>query len=141
MIKEIFDIEPKQKNSFLIFLAILPLTFLQLYLFKPQLLDKGTFIVIGICLALSVCWYIVSIIPALIFFNATANKEEKQDVRVESVLIICGLLSIAWIILLTYIAYELASNYKNFIRGSILIIILRCIFWLVIGRIRNSKES
>jgi len=138
MIKEIFDIEPKQKNSFLIFLAILPLTFLQLYLFKPQLIEKGAFIVVGICLALSVCWYIVSIIPALIFFNATASHEEKHEVRVESVLIICGLCAIAWIILLTYIAYELGCNYKNFIRASIFIIVIRSIFWFIIGRVRNS---
>ncbi|MDO7174248.1 hypothetical protein [Mariniflexile sp. AS56] len=140
MIKEIFDIEPVQKNSLIIFLGILPITFLQLYLFKPELIDKGVFVVIGSCLALTVCWYIINILPLTLFLEAIVDNDVNL-VRYDTIIFLLGLLAIAWIILFTYIAYEFNLTFKNFIRCSIGMSFLRCIFWIVYSLIPNQKKT
>jgi hypothetical protein len=69
MIKEIFDIEPIQKNNLLSLTGISFLSFLQLYLFKNEILEKNTLEIIGISLSLTVCWSILNIPPLLFFIN------------------------------------------------------------------------
>ncbi|MES2239306.1 MAG: hypothetical protein V4497_03495 [Bacteroidota bacterium] len=137
MIKEIFDIEPVQKNSLIIFLALLPLTFLQIYIFKPEIIDKGVFIISGICLALSVCWYVISLLPLIVFLKVSVVYDEDET---KTIVFIAGILGLAWIILLTYISYELNLTFRNFIRGSIIMVLLRTLFWCVSYIISKRKK-
>ena len=142
MIKEIFDIEPIQKNSLIVFISILSISFLQIFLFKNEILEKSAFEIIGVCLGLTVCWYIASILPMVLFVKATEDEEDRQNgLQLDLVIIVCGLLALAWIILLTYIAYEFDLTFKMFIRGSIAVIILRSVFWFVYGLITNRKKT
>ena len=142
MIKEIFDIEPVQKNALIVFLCIFCLSFLQIYLFKDELLDKGAFQVIGFSLGLSVCWLVSSLLPVVLFVKALEDEEDRKNgLIMDRVVMICGLLVLGWIIILTYVAFELNLSFKNFIRGSILTIILRSIFWLIYGLIVKRKRQ
>ena len=142
MIKEIFDIEPIQKNSLIVFISILSISFLQVFLFKHEILDKSAFEIIGVCLGLTVCWYIGSILPMTLFVKATEDEEDRQNgLQLDIVVIVCGLLALGWIILFTYIAYELNLSFKNFIRGSIAIILIRSLFWFIYGLIADRKKT
>ena len=142
MIKEIFDIEPIQKNSLIIFICFLPISFLQIFLFKNELLDKSAFEIIGICLGITVCWCISNIPPMLFFVKSMEDEETKKNgLKLDVVVIVCGILALCWIILLTYIAYEFNLSFKNFIRGSIAVILLRLLFWFIYGLITDRKKT
>ena len=142
MIKEIFDIEPVQKNSLIIFLAIFCLSFLQIFLFKNELMEKGAFEIVSLCLGLTVCWYVVSILPMALFVKATEDDEDRKNgLQVDLVIMVCGLLALSWIIVLTYIAYEFNLTFKDFIRGSIVVVFLRSLFWFFYGLIANRKKT
>jgi len=95
MIKEIFDIEPIQKNALLSFTSISFLSFLQLYLFKNEIFDKSSFEIIGISLSLTVCWSVLNIPPLLFFYKAEADEDQK-DVQIdyEKAIFVFGLLAI-----------------------------------------------
>ncbi|WP_233862653.1 hypothetical protein [Tenacibaculum piscium] len=135
MIKEIFEIEPIQKNSLIMFVGIFCLSFLQLYLFKNETLDKGVFIVTGLCLSLAVCWSIINILPLLFFSIFIEEKEKNNGIKIiliaEKIVFFLGLMAIGWTILLTYICYELDFCFKNFIRVSILASFIRTLFWFI----------
>ena len=77
MIKEIFDIEPIQKNTLLSLTSISFLSFLQLYLFKNEIFDESPFEIIGISLALTVCWSILNV-PPLLFFIMQRHQITKM---------------------------------------------------------------
>ena len=141
MIKEIFDIEPIQKNALLSLTSISFLSFLQLYLFKNEIFDKSPFEIIGISLALTVCWSILNVPPLIFFYNAEApDNENDVQIQFEKVIFIFGVLAIGWITLLTYVSYELKLCFKDFIRLSILTSIVRTIFWLIFGTIKDHKN-
>jgi len=146
MIKEIFDIEPKQKNVLIILVGIFGLSFLQLYLFQKSIFDIGIFFSLGISLGLTVCWTILNI-PSLIlcFLSIIAPdlKSDKTDDTYNYNLIIftLGLLALGWISLLTFIAYELDFTFKYLLRLAVLMSILRTIFWYVFGTIRDRKSK
>jgi hypothetical protein len=143
MIKEIFDIEPIQKNALLSLTSISFLSFLQLYLFKNEIFDESSFEIIGVSLALTVCWSMLNIPSLLFFYKAEIDENEnKNDVQIdyEKAIFVFGLLAIGWITLLTYISYELKLCFKDFIRLSILTSILRTIFWLKFGTIKDHKK-
>jgi hypothetical protein len=142
MIKEIFDIEPIQKNALLSLTSISFLSFLQLYLFKNEIFDESPFEIIGISLALTVCWSILNIPPFAFFYNAeTANQENDDQIEFDKVIFIFGILAVGWITLLTYISYELKLCFKDFIRLSIFVSASRTIFWLLFGIIKNHRSK
>lgn len=144
MIKEIFDIEPIQKNALISFVGISFLSFLQLYIFKNELLDRSSFEIIGISLAMAVCWTILNIPSLIVFYNSEAPEEDISKERIinyEKVIFIFGILILSWITLLTYISYELGLCFKDFIRLSIFISIIRFLFWLIYGAFKKSKVN
>jgi len=145
MIKEIFDIEPRQKNTIIIIVGIFGLSFLQLYLFKKTIFDIGIFFSIGVSLGLTVCWTMLNI-PSLILnylavFDSPDNNKNDQ-INYEIVIFIFGLLALGWISLLTYVAFELNFNFRYFIRLSVLTSIIRTLFWftwLIVKNLINKK--
>ena len=142
MIKEIFDIEPIQKNTLLSLTSISFLSFLKLYLFQNEIFDESPFEIIGISLALTVCWSILNVPPLLFFYNAqTPDNENDIQIQYEKVIFIFGVLAIGWITFLTYVSYELKLCFKDFIRLSILTSIIRTIFWLIFGTIKDHKRK
>ncbi|MFT7900987.1 hypothetical protein VBY74_13510 [Tenacibaculum ascidiaceicola] len=73
-----------------------------------------------------------------LFVYATEGEEDRQNgLQLDIVVLVCGLLTLSWIILLTYIAYELNLS---FIRGSITIILIRALFWFIYAVISNRKK-
>lgn len=46
-LKEIFEAEPIQKNALIIFIGMIFISFLQIYLFEPQLMDKNILLPMG----------------------------------------------------------------------------------------------
>jgi hypothetical protein len=142
MIKEIFDIEPIQKNALLSLTSISFLSFLQLYLFKNDIFNNSPFEIIGISLSLTVCWSILNIPPLYLFFHAESPERENVDqIEYEKVIFIFGFLAIGWITVLTYISYELKLCFKDFIRLSIITSITRCGFWLIYGAIKHHRRK
>ncbi len=108
MIKEIFEIDPKQKNVLIIIIGIFGLSFLQLYLFKKSIFDIGILFSIGISLGLTVCWTMLNV-PSLAFFhgvltNPSPNEESPSAIN-NQIIFLLGLVSLAWISLLTFISY------------------------------------
>jgi hypothetical protein len=144
MIKEIFDIEPKQKNVLIILVGIFGLSFLQLYLFKPSIFELSIFFSLGISLGLTVCWSALNI-PSLIlcFYVMTGGANEKNSEKYNYNLIIftLGLLAIGWISLLTYIGYEFNFTFMYLFRLAVLMTIIRIIFWYIFGTILDRKTK
>lgn len=145
MIKEIFEIEPRQKNLLIILFAITSLSFLQIYLFSPSTFDKGAFTVIGLSLALMVCQSIMYFLPSTLLLFATVDDflDEDPDTDKKRIFML-GLFQIALIVLVTYIAFEIGCSFRNFIRASIASAVLQSIIWIIVGIIidrRDSKKS
>ena len=141
MIKEIFDIEPRQKNLLIILFAITSLSFLQIYLFSPATFDKGAFTVIGLSLALMICWSIMNL-PSLFFCYLFLDEEADITTKIDlKQIFFFGLIAIAWITVLTYASYELNLSFKWFIRVSIGISILRTALWFILVQIRNKNNT
>jgi hypothetical protein len=144
MIKEIFEIETKQKNTLIILIGIFGLSFLQLYLFKKSIFDIGIFFSIGVSFGMTICWSILNI-PSLVVFAAIVDSKSPNIIFDENhrkfVLFSLGLIALGWIATLTYIAYELNLNFKYFLRLSICVSIIRVLFWVIYGSIkyRNTK--
>ena len=93
-------------------------------------------------MGLTICWYTASIVPLMLFVKATVDEEDRKNgIQVDLVVIICGFIALAWIILLTYTAYELNLNFKKFIRISIVVFILRSFFWFIYGIIAKKRNS
>lgn len=145
MIKEIFDIEPIQKNTLILFLALFFITFLQVFLFKPEIFEKGVFITIGISLALTVSWTILNIPSMIMFVIVTQWKEgklpSKKSLILENVVLTAGIIIIGWILMLTYISYELDLSFKTLIRIGILISFIKFLLWTIINFIESPKNK
>ena len=139
MIKEIFEIEPVQKNTLIIFIAIFSLSFLQLYLFKHSIFEENYFVIIGVCIGLSVCWSIINM-PPLVFYHAFLlhGKNNIKTTGLNYIIFKFGLLAIGWIILLTYIGYEYKFCFKELIRFSILLSFIKTFIWFILGIKRNK---
>ena len=86
MIKEIFEIEPIQKNSLIIFFGILFLSFLQLYIFKHNIFEEGIFVTVGISLAISICWIVLNILSVFIFFNLMSDEKDNSELFYDRIL-------------------------------------------------------
>lgn len=114
MIKEIFEIEPRQKSSAIIFTALCFISFLQLYLFKKNLFDENAYIVIGITLSLNVCWSAIHIIPAAILIVSEANRRD-GDIQYANMLFAAGLIILIWMIFITYRGYHYKMTISEFI--------------------------
>jgi len=142
MIKEIFEIEPKQKNILIILVGIFGLSFLQLYLFKDSIFDLGIIQTVGIALGLTVCWTILNIPSIILCFGALTNFENKDDsLNYDLIIFTFGLLAIGWISLLTFIAYELELSFKWFLRISVGVSVLRITTWFFIALIKNKRSG
>ena len=141
MIKEIFEIEPIQKNSLIVFIGICFLSFLQLYIFKKEIiLNQSIFVVIGLMFSISVCWTVLNLF-SLSFFFSKVNSNDFEKVYYDKVIFAFGFLGICWICILTYVGYELNLTFKNFIRLSILVCLIRTLFWFILDSIPEKKEK
>jgi hypothetical protein len=141
MIKEIFEIEPIQKNSLIIFIGILFLSFLQLYIFKHNIFEEGIFVTVGISLSFSICWIILNILSVFIFFNYISGENDKSELFYDKIIFLFGLLILFWISLLTYIGYELELSLKDFLRMSIMVCFIRTFFWFVLDSLPKKKKN
>lgn len=112
MIREIFEIEPKQKNALIIYSGISLISFLQIYIFKRELIDENFLIVLMTSLALGVCWLVLNMIPLIIIIAAWARDGK---LIFENVIFGIGILVIAGLILLTYLGYLDNLSFKDFI--------------------------
>lgn len=142
MIKEIFEIEPIQKNSLIIFFGILFLSFLQLYIFKHNILEEGIFVVVGVSLAISICWIILNILSVIIFFYlVNGDSNNNSELFYDRIVFFFGLLVIFWISLLTYIGYELNLTFKEFLRLNIVVSASRTFLWFILNLIPKKKKK
>lgn len=144
MIKDIFEIEPIQKNSFIMFLSVLCLSFLQIFIFKRKIIEESSFVSIGVALGLSVCWVVSHLTGFYAFFynsRVGVNVEENDEILYERVALGFGLTLLFWMSLLTYIGYELQFSFKNFIRFSVSIMLTKSIFWFIVLIIRKARHN
>ncbi len=143
MIKEIFDIEPIQKNSLIGFLSICCISFLQLFLFKREIIESNSFLTIGLVLGLSISWVIIQLPSYILFVECTIKKEDdNENLLYDRIALTFGIFLLMWMIILTYIAYEFNLDFKSFIRISIILMIIKSLFWgisLIIKNGRNAK--
>lgn len=139
MIKDIFDIEPIQKNAVVMFLAISCICFLQLYIFKREIFNDNLFISVGLSFAMAICWIIVQL-PSFILIFLVSRVNDDKPLKEENVALAFGVFLLFWIIILTYIGYELDLSYKNFIRVVITVMFTRMLFWIVYLIIKNGKK-
>ena len=142
MIKEIFDIEPIQKNSLIVFFSICCISFLQLFLFKREIIENNSFLAIGLILGLSLSWVILQL-PSLILFARYVIRDdpENNDLLYDRITLSLGILLLVWMIILTYIAYELNLDFRSFIRISIIFMIVKTLFWLICLIFKNGKNA
>jgi hypothetical protein len=141
MIKEIFDIEPILKNLLIVFLCVCCISFLQLFLFKREIIVNNSFLTIGLILSLSVSWTIAQLPSLILFANCVIkNENENNDLLFDRIALCLGILLIGWMIILTYIAYELNLDFKSFIRISIVVMIIKSLFWGICVIIKNGKK-
>jgi hypothetical protein len=144
MIKELFDIESKQKNVLLIAVCIFGLSFLQLYLFKKSIFDIGIFFTLGISLGLTVCWTILNI-PSLALFhgiithNTTGSKISSADSNFA--IFILGLVALAWISALTFVSYLSNLTFKDFLLISVAVSVVRTLTWFIIRYFQYRKSK
>ena len=140
MIKELFDIEPVQKNVLIVLIGIFFVSFLQLFLFKNEILNESVFIIFGISMALTVCWSVLNILPLFFFFTYLSDGEQGNTI-LEKMVFNLGFLALAWFILLTYISYELNLSYNVLVKILVFSSILRTIFWFVVVIIKSNKKQ
>ena len=112
MIKDFFEIETKQKNTFLIFLGLTLISFLQIFIFKKDVLKDNFFIVFGLSLAIALCWTILNMLPIMFIVIAWTDN---HNVIYEKFIFGSGILIIAGQILLTYLAYKEHLTFEEFI--------------------------
>tara|TARA_R110002167_G_scaffold53406_1_gene153248 strand:- start:1098 stop:1544 length:447 start_codon:yes stop_codon:yes gene_type:complete len=144
MIKEIFEIEPIQKNSLIIFIGIFLLSFLQIFLFKRELLNESSFLILGISLSIALCWSLLNVLPLYCFFLATKESDRKtpnQEIMWEKVIVVLGFLCLCWILLITYISYEFEFSLKKLIRISIILSIIRSFFWFIFEIVARKNRK
>ncbi|TRX15826.1 hypothetical protein [Flavobacterium franklandianum] len=142
MIKEIFDIEPIQKNSLIVFLSVCCISFLQLFLFKREIIENNSFVTIGLILGLSISWVILQL-PSLVLFAKFVIRDDvkNNDLLFDRIALTLGILLLVWMITLTYIAYELNLDFRSFIRISITFMIMKTLFWGIFVIIKNGKNA
>jgi len=146
MIKELFDIEPIQKNTLIMFLALFCVSFLQIYLFKQDVIEKGIFLTIGVSLALTVAWTVLNLPSMIVFISIIQRKQRRSiiggSVIKEYIVLGAGFIIIGWVLLLSYVAYELELEFKNLIRAGLFISFFKLVLWSVISyKERPGKED
>jgi hypothetical protein len=142
MIKDIFEIESKQKNALLSIIGITFICFLQLYLFKENILKKSSLEIIGVCLSLTVCWLLLNIVPLVLFMIFTTNyPNEIKGFQYEKLIAVLGIIALFWVSFLTYISYELKLCFKELIRIGIISTIFRILFWSGMLFFTNQKDK
>ena len=135
-IDKFFKIDPKQKNPTLIFLSIVGLCFLQLYIFKKDILLYGISFTIGISIGLAICTMLINFIPAYFYyiFGELTDKTKYDDnnpLDIGYLTFSLGIYSIFWISLTTFVSYEIGLSFKCFIRLMIAFSILRSLYWTI----------
>lgn len=137
--KDFIDIEPILKNSLIVFLSVCCISFLQLFLFKREFIENNAFLTIGLILSLSVSWVIAQL-PSLILFARYVLKHnnDNNDLLFDRITLCLGILLLGWMIILTYIGYELNLDFRSFIRISIILMILKSLFWGICVIIKNK---
>ncbi|MEQ8421608.1 MAG: hypothetical protein RIB64_16485 [Arenibacter algicola] len=133
-IKEFFDIEPIQKNGLLIFGFAFLVAYLQLFLFKTDFSDLDKFDKIILSLSVAVCW-IVSELPTYFFFMNSKwmkwkNKGKVFDLIPDRIVASFGFTLILWMVILTYIGYEFDFNLNKFIRGCLIWMFAKSLYWM-----------
>ena len=136
MIKEIFEIEPKQKNVLIIIVGIFGLSFLQLYLFKPSVFDFGILFTVGVALGLTVCWIILNIFPIFILhgiFTHDSPKSKPSPFESNLAIFLLGIIDLSCISSLTFVAYIFEFTFKKLLLISVT---LSFIFTLILAAMR-----
>ena len=141
MIKEVFEIEPIQKNSLITLGCLTCISYLQLDLFSHHLKLDNIFTSLMISFALSICWIVSNSISCYYYFQFIIydRKSESKSPVIDRVILIVGTLTVSWVILFTYIGYEFQLTFKNFIRVSLTIIFLRTLFWIILLNFKENK--
>jgi heme/copper-type cytochrome/quinol oxidase subunit 2 len=143
MIKEVFEIEPIQKNSLITLGCLTCISYLQLDLFAHHVKLDNIFTSLMLSFALSICWLISNSISCFLFFRTSIHHRQDNPPVMERVVLILGSLTISWVIVYTYIGYEFDLTFRQFIRVSLLITIVRTVFWGIwlISKNNNDKSQ
>lgn len=139
--KEIFEIEPIQKNSIFVIIFVCFVSFLQLYLFKDNFIKETDFVKIILSVSVSICW-IIAEIPSYIFAVPTLTSQKDNIIKnrfIEFLIVSVGFSLLFWMVMLTYISYEFNLSIKNFIRLSVISMFLKGLYWFIRNRIYKSK--
>jgi hypothetical protein len=140
-VKEIFEIEPIQKNSILVITFVCFISFLQLYLFKNNFVKESDFVKVILSVSVSICWLIAEIPTYLFAFPILIKPDEniKQKQITEFLIIALGFTLVFWMILLTYIGYEFNLSIKDFIRLCLIWMTGKGIYWFIRSKVHNAK--
>ncbi|CAM3146911.1 hypothetical protein [Flavobacterium frigoris] len=145
MIKEIFDIEPIQKNSLIMFFAISCLSFLQLFIFKRNVIEENSLLAICLSLGVSICWIISQMISYYLYADYTNNKYDEKnyldELLYDKIALHFGFSLYFWMIVITYISFELGLTLIEFLRFSILVMFLKTIFWAIFSFRKYQKHQ
>lgn len=139
--KEIFEIEPIQKNSIFVIIFVCFVSFLQLYLFKTNFINESDFVKITLSVAVSICW-IIAEIPTYIFAVPTLTPQKGDIIKnrfIEFLIVSVGFSLLFWMVMVTYISYEFNLSIKNFIRLSVISMFLKGLYWFNRNRVYKSK--
>ena len=135
MIKEVFDIEPIQKNGILVFSFVSLVSYLQLYLFKTEFIELDKFDKIILSFSVGVCWIMAELPTYFFFMNSKwlkwKNKGKIVTLAPDRIIVSFGFSLIFWMVLLTFIGYEYNVDLKLFIKISVIWMLAKSIYWLL----------
>ena len=77
----------------------------------------------------------------MFFAIITKDSQNENPIAFENVIFSLGIVAIAWMVLLTYISYELDLCFKYFIRLSIAVGIVKFLFWIIVSAFSGKKEN
>ena len=121
MIRDIFEIESKQKYIFFTVASLFAISFLQLFIFQNNIFKGNIWLPILLSISLGIIWFIGYLPSALLFYSITKSKKDKLD---GFVWIILGAFMTIITAIITYIGFELNLPTIWFVRLSILILFL-----------------
>lgn len=131
MIKQVFEIEPIQKNSLLVYVAVCFMSFLQLSFLKKEIVESNNFFAIGLVLGMSLCW-IVSSLPSFIIFISLMMKYDFPYYRklLDKFILFFGFIILFWMLIQIFLIFQFKLDLAEFIYLNILILVVRNLIWI-----------
>lgn len=141
-----FFAKPSQKSYLIVFLTFALLSFIQLYLFKREIVETNTVSAIGLAFGIGIVWVIANLPGIIIMFFILALRSSRKvlDIEESITVILYGVIVSFIMVFLTYWSYEYSKSLNWFINTSIKAIAgltILCIVLFIIAFIMRVRKE